>query len=144
MKNILRVTLLCTTAIGVVLSVGFYLFRDRMISLFINDPEVIQYGSIMVIGSMIAGPLQGVLQLSISYLQGTGSVTMATGFSLFRQLIHILLLAMMNAAFGFMGLVFSSSATTFVCAVAGVALCAVQIRKNGFSFANSMTEKQKD
>lgn len=144
MKNILLVTLLCTTAIGVVLSVGFYLFRDRMISLFINDPEVIQYGSIMVIGSMIAGPLHGVLQLSISYLQGTGSVTMATGFSLFRQLIHILLLAMMNAVFGFMGLVFSSSATTFVCAVAGVALCAVQIRKNGFSFANLMTEKQKD
>lgn len=144
MKNILRVTLLCTTAIGIALSIGFYVFRDGLISLFINDPEVIQYGSIMVIGSMIAGPLHGILQLSISYLQGTGSVTMATGFSLFRQLVHILLLAMMNAAFGFMGLVFSSSATTFVCAVAGVALCVVQIRKNGFSFANSMTEKQND
>ena len=144
MKNILRVTLLCTTAIGIALSIGFYVFRDGLISLFINDPEVIKYGSIMVIGSMIAGPLHGILQLSISYLQGTGSVTMATGFSLFRQLIHILLLALMNAAFGFMGLVFSSSATTFVCAATGVALCAVQIRKNGFSFANSMTEKQND
>ena len=144
MKNILRVTLLCTTAIGIALSIGFYVFRDGLISLFINDPEVIKYGSIMVIGSMIAGPLHGILQLSISYLQGTGSVTMATGFSLFRQLIHILLLALMNAAFGFMGLVFSSSATTFVCAATGVALCAVQIRKNGFSFASSMTEKQND
>lgn len=144
MKNILRVTLLCTTAISIALSIGFYVFRDGLISLFINDPEVIKYGSIMVIGSMIAGPLHGILQLSISYLQGTESVTMATGFSLFRQLVHILLLAMMNAAFGFMGLVFSSSATTFVCAVAGVALCVVQIRKNGFSFANSMTEKQND
>ena len=144
MKNILRVTLLCTTAIGIALSIGFYVFRDGLISLFINDPEVIKYGSIMVIGSMIAGPLHGILQLSISYLQGTGSVTMATGFSLFRQLIHILLLALMNAAFGFMGLVFSSSATTFVCAATGVVLCAVQIRKNGFSFASSMTEKQND
>ena len=140
MRNILRVTLLLTTVIGIALSIGFYLFRDRVIALFLNDPEVIQYGSIMILGTMIGGPFQGVLQLSISYLQGTGSVASATGFALFRQLIHILLLIAMNALFGFMGLVFSSSVTTVLCSAVGVFLCFLQYRNQYADSANQQTE----
>lgn len=123
MRRILSVTAIVTTAIGALLSVGFYLFRDTVIAVFIDDADVIQYGSVMILGTMVAGPVHGILQLCISYLQGTGKVTLATGFSLFRQAVHIALLAGMNALFGFMGLVFSSAATTYVCAIAGVLLC---------------------
>ena len=35
----------------------------------------------------------------------------------------------LNALFGFMGLVYSSSATTLVCAVIGVVLCLWQMRQ---------------
>ena len=140
MQNILRVTLLLSTAIGITLSFGFYLFRDQVIAVFLNDEEVIRYGSIMIIGTMIGGPFQGLLQLSISFLQGTGSVGVATGFTLLRQLIHVLLLIMMNVLFGFMGLVFSSSATTILCTATGVFLCFLQIRKQYADSANQQTE----
>ncbi len=129
MKRILTAALLVTTALGTVLAAGFALFRNQMVAVFIRDPEVVQYGSVMVAASMLAGPVHGLLQLCISYLQGTGRVTVATLFSLFRQFVHIALLAAMNTAFGFMGLVFSAPATTYVCALFGVALCLWQFRK---------------
>ena len=128
MRQLLRTTLLVTTALGTLIAAGFALFRDPLVALFINDAEVVQYGSIMVVGSMLAGPIHGLLQLSIAYLQGTGRVTVATLFSLFRQLIHLVLLVGLNTLFGFMGLVYSSSVTTLVCAVIGVVLCLWQLR----------------
>lgn len=141
MRHILRVTLLSTTVIGIALSVVGGLFREPLMSLFLNDEEVIRYGSVMVLCSLVGGPFQGLLQLSISYLQGTGSVSAATGFSLFRQIVHILLLVGMNALFGFMGLAFSSSVTTILCAVAGVLLCGWQAKKR-WDAANQHTGKQ--
>lgn len=128
MRQLLRTTLFVTTALGTLIAIGFTLFRDPLVALFINDAEVVQYGSIMVVGSMLAGPIHGLLQLSIAYLQGTGRVTVATLFSLFRQFVHIALLVALHTLFGFMGLVYSSSATTFVCAVIGVVLCLWQLR----------------
>lgn len=128
MRQLLRTTLFVTTALGTLIAIGFTLFRDPLVALFINDAEVVQYGSIMVVGSMLAGPIHGLLQLCISYLQGTGRVTVATLFSLFRQVVHLVLLVGLNTLFGFMGLVFSSAATTFVCAVIGVVLCLWQLR----------------
>ncbi len=129
MRQLLRTTLLVTTALGALIAAGFALFRDSLVALFINDAEVVQYGSIMVVGSMLAGPIHGLLQLSIAYLQGTGRVTVATLFSMFRQLVHLVLLVGLNTLFGFMGLVYSSSATTLVCAVIGVVLCLWQMRQ---------------
>ena len=140
MRRILRVTLLSTTAIGVALSIVGGLFRKPLMSLFLHDEEVIRYGSVMMLCSLVGGPFQGLLQLSISYLQGTGSVSVATGFALFRQIVHILLLVGMNALFGFIGLAFSSSATTILCAAAGVWLCLRQANKNRQNAANQRTK----
>lgn len=103
------------------------------------DAEVIRYGSVMVLGSLAGGPFQGVLQLSIVYLQGTGNVSAATGFAVFRQIAHHLLLVGMNVLFGFMGLVFSSSATTILCAATGVLLCRRQIVNARTNMTNQQT-----
>ena len=139
MRRILRVALLSTTAIGILLSVAGAVFRNPLIALFINDAEVIRYGSVMVLGSLAGGPFQGVLQLSIVYLQGTGNVSAATGFVVFRQIAHLLLLVGMNVLFGFIGLVFSASATTILCAATGVLLCRRQIVNARTNMTNQQT-----
>ena len=139
MRRILRVALLSTTAIGILLSVAGAVFRNPLIALFINDAEVIRYGSVMVLGSLAGGPFQGVLQLSIVYLQGTGNVSAATGFAVFRQIAHLLLLVGMNVLFGFIGLVFSASATTILCAATGVLLCRRQIVNARTNMTNQQT-----
>lgn len=123
LKNLLRVTALVTTSLGLGLSILIFLFRDQMIAFFIQDEAVVTYGRIMILGSMVGGPLQGATQLSAAYLQGTGSVTTASIYALLRQVLHVALLVGMHALLGFWGVAFSGSATTLCCAVLGIGLC---------------------
>lgn len=123
LKNLLRVTALVTTSLGLALSLLIFLFRDQMIAFFIQDEAVVTYGRIMILGSMVGGPLQGATQLSAAYLQGTGSVTTASIYALLRQVLHVALLVGMHALLGFWGVAFSGSATTLCCAVLGIGLC---------------------
>ncbi len=123
LRKLIRVTALITTSIGMGLSVFIFLFRDQMIAFFIRDEAVVTYGRIMILGSMVGGPLQGATQLSAAYLQGTGGVTTASVYSLLRQVLHVVLLVSMYSLLGFWGVAFSGSATTFCCAVLGIGLC---------------------
>jgi len=124
LKNLLCSTAVTTTVIGVILSILFYVFRDKVIALFIEDDEVIRYGRQMILGCMISGPVQGIYQLCTSYLQGTGSVALSSVLAVSRQALHIPILIVANAVFGFMGLVFSPSVSTYLCVCIGLGLCA--------------------
>ncbi len=129
LRDILKVTALTTTVIGVVLSILFYVFRDTVIRIFIDDPAVILYGSQMVLGAMISGPVQGIYQLCTSYLQATGSVSLSTLLAAARQAAQIPLLILGNTLFGFIGVIYSSSIATFLCVGLGLGLCLLWSRK---------------
>ncbi len=129
LRDILRVTAITTTVIGVVLSVLFYVFRDTVIRVFIKDAAVILYGSQMVLGTMISGPVQGIYQLCTSYLQATGSVSLSTLLAAARQAVQIPLLILGNALLGFIGVIYSSSIATFLCVGLGLGLCLLWSRK---------------
>ena len=131
LRSVMRVTTATTTCIGVLFSLIIFLFRDQLIAAFIRDAEVVEYGRIMILGSMVGGPLQGLTQVSAVYLQGTGSVSMASAYSLLRQVLHVALLVGLHALFGFWGIAFSGSATTLSCAVLGLGMCLVWSRKVG-------------
>ena len=129
LREIVRVTAVTTTVIGVILSVVFYVFRDGVIRAFIDDPSVAGYGSQMILGTMISGPVQGLYQLCTSYLQGTGSVTLSTLLATSRQAVHIPLLVAGNAALGFIGVVYSSSVATFLCVGLGIWMCVLHAKR---------------
>ena len=126
---LLRVTCTVSTIIGTLLAVTFFLFRDVLVAVFIDDPEVIIFGSQMVLGCVVSGPVQGIYQLSTNYLQGTGSVTSATTLAVLRQALHIPIMIAANYLFGFLGLVYSASVATFLCAFIGLAMCAHKNKK---------------
>ena len=128
---LLGVTGTVSVIIGSVLAVVFFVFRDALVATFIDDPEVIIYGGQMVLGCVVSGPVQGIYQLSTNYLQGTGSVTSATTLAVLRQALHIPIMIAANHLFGFLGLVYSASVATFLCAFIGLAMCAHKKRKSG-------------
>ncbi len=133
LRGIIRVTAVTTTVIGFILSIVFYVFRDGVIAAFIDDSSVVAYGSQMILGTMISGPVQGIYQLCTSYLQATGSVGLSTLLATARQAVHIPLLVAGNIWFGFIGVVYSSSIATFICVGLGIWLCALhakRIRRN--------------
>lgn len=126
---LLGVTGMVSVIIGSVFAVVFFVFRDALVATFIDDPEVIIYGGQMVLGCVVSGPVQGIYQLSTNYLQGTGSVTSATTLAVLRQALHIPIMIAANYLFGFLGLVYSASVATFLCAFIGLAMCAHKNKK---------------
>ncbi len=129
LDRLLRVTGTVTVVIGSLLAVGFFLFRDSLVAAFLKDPEVIVYGGQMVLGCVISGPVQGIYQLSTNYLQGIGSVPLATTLAILRQALHIPIMIAANFLFGFLGLVYSGAVATFLCAFIGLAMCLLKNRK---------------
>lgn len=129
LDRLLRVTGGVTMLIGTILAVVFFLMRDSLVAVFLDDPDVIVYGGQMVLGCVLSGPVQGIYQLSTNYLQGTGSVTMATVLAVLRQALHIPIMILGNFLFGFLGVVYSAAVATFLCAFIGLLLSRLQSRK---------------
>ncbi len=129
LAHLLRVTGTTTVVIGSVLAVVFFLFRDNLIAVFLKDSEVIRYGAQMILGCVISGPVQGIYQLGTNYLQGVGSVSLATALSVLRQALHIPIMVVANKLFGFLGLVYSASIATFLCAFIALIMCLAISRK---------------
>lgn len=129
LDRLMRVTGTVSVIIGSALAVVFLIFRDALVAAFIEDQEVIIYGAQMVLGCVISGPVQGIYQLSTNYLQGTGSVSAATTLAVLRQALHIPIMIAANYLFGFLGLVYSASLATFLCAFIGLILCRQKNKK---------------
>ncbi len=120
LRQLLRFTGIVTVVLAVGMSVGFFFFRDSFVASFLNDPEVIELGRLMVLGCVVTTPLIAVYQLCFTYLQSTGNVTAATVTSLMRQgLVYVPALYLMEFAFGLTGIVFTAAVADAVsCAVA--------------------------
>ena len=129
MSLLLKSTALTTVIIGSIIAALNILMRDTLVSIFIDDPDVIRYGRQMVTCSMLSGPFQGIYQLSTTFLQATGNFILATGMAILRQVVFVPILLLCNLMFGFDGLVFSSSISTILCTLIGVAVCFIWIKK---------------
>lgn len=129
LDKLLKVTGGVSVVIGSALAVVFFLMRDSLVAVFLDDPDVIVYGGQMVLGCVLSGPVQGIYQLSTNYLQGTGSVTMATVLAVLRQALHIPIMILGNFLFGFLGVVYSAAVATFLCAFIGLILSRIQSNK---------------
>lgn len=74
-------TLVCGTLLS-----GIYIgFAPQVIRVFIDDAQVIEYGADMLVATSLAGPILGLLFLTINSLQAMDRPIPATLLSLFRQ-----------------------------------------------------------
>lgn len=102
----------CCLICGVLLSAVYILFRAQIIQIFINDAEVIAYGIPMLVGYTISGPVIGLLFMNMNVIQTLNHPMPATLLSLFRQgILLIPLLYILNALFGFTGVILAQSIT---------------------------------
>ena len=112
------------TLLSTALGAGFLLGREVFVTAFLDDPRILEYGKLMVLGSMVASPLYGIYQLCSVYLQGTGKVTFATLTALLQKgIFYLPVLYLLEAPFGLVGLVFAGTVTDVLSTAAGVALC---------------------
>lgn len=121
MYAIIRNTGIFTVVLGFVLSAFCYIARTPIISAFIDNEEVIEYGQIMVLASICTGPIYGIYQLCQTFMQATGQAAYATFTAMLDKGIFFLpILFLMNHAFHMYGIAFSAAVTlVFALAVGG-------------------------
>ncbi len=128
--EILKKTTGLAVIAGTVLSLICLLFRDQLISIFLNDPEVLTIGRICLLASVVIGPFYGFYQISTTYLQASGKSRPAIIVSLLEKgLIYIPVLLIMKLVFGMYGIVFAGTVTTVLSAVAALRFCYKDFRK---------------
>ncbi len=123
MRSIIRNTAVFTFCLGTLLSILCYLFRNAVIGSFIDNAEVIAYGQVFILASIIIGPFYGIYQLCQAFLQATGKASYATFTALLdKGLFYLPLLFLLSHLFGLMGIIFSHAATLFFSLLVGLAL----------------------
>ena len=126
MNWVVRQTLKFTMVLGTILAVFVFCVRDTVVAVFIDNAEVIAYGRMFVLASVLVGPIYGILQTCQNFLQATGKSNYAILVSsLDKGLVYLPVLFILNQMFGAYGIAFSSAVTTVV-SVAAAALLALR------------------
>lgn len=108
----------CCVIVGIASTVLFFVLREPIIRLFINDSDVIHYGVSMLVAYMISGPVIGLLFMNMNCMQSVGSALPATVLSVLRQgVLLIPLLYLLNALFGLDGVIFGQGLTDYIAVV---------------------------
>ena len=112
--------------VGILATLLYFVLREPIIRLFIDDDEVVRYGVEMLTAYMLSGPVIGFLFVNMNSLQSVGHALEATVLSVLRKgVLLIPLLYLMQACFGLTGVIFGQSVTDYI----AVALSAVLWRK---------------
>lgn len=128
--DIMKFSAVFSVTIGLILTVVYIGFSKEIIELFIQDREVIEYGAKMLIATSLAGPILGVMFLSINGMQAINNPFPATMLSLARQgLLFIPLLFVMNSFLGLTGVNFTQTVADYISIVIGVFLFYKSLRR---------------
>lgn len=114
-KAILKFSAILTVIIGTVLTIIYVVFSQNVVQVFINDQDVIFYGKDMLIATSLAGPVLGVLFLSINSMQAMECSFYATLLSICRQgMIFIPLLYILDMIWGLTGINFTQTVADYI------------------------------
>ena len=100
----------------------FYLvFRENVIAVFINDPEVISLGVKMLTAVMSPGPVIGIMFVLNFAFQAMGKGVQSMILSVSRQgLVYVPLLFILNKFVGLEGIIWAQATADFFCVALSV------------------------
>ena len=111
-------------AVATLMSAVFFLFREQFVAAFSSDAEIISLGKTMMLGTLLAVPVEGVYHMCSTFLQATGKVSFATLTSLMQKgLVFLPVLLLMERLFGLNGIIFSNAVTTLISTGIALLLC---------------------
>lgn len=144
-SSVLRFSGVLTILCGSVLTAVYILFRSQIIRLFIDDAQVVQYGSKMLLATSLAGPILGLLFLAINSMQALDRPLPATLLSLCRQgLFFIPLLFSLNHLFGLDGINFTQTVSDYLAVFIALKLLSSSVKSinkscpSGFSACSEL------
>lgn len=108
----------CCLVTGIASTALYFILREPIIRIFINDDSVVQYGVEMLIAYMVSGPVIGILFVNMNSMQSVGKALPATILSILRQgILLIPLLYILRAVFGLNGVIFGQAVTDYIAVI---------------------------
>ena len=110
--------------VAALMSAVFFLLREQFVAAFSSDAEIISLGKTMMLGTLLAVPVEGVYHMCSTFLQATGKVSFATLTSLMQKgLVFLPVLLLMEKLFALDGIIFSNAVTTLISTGIALLLC---------------------
>ena len=128
-RQVERFTKKCCLVVGVLATALYFVLREPIIRIFIDDDQVVAYGVQMLIAYMVSGPVIGILFVNMNCMQSVGHALGATVLSILRQgVLLIPLLYLLEAFLGLNGIIFGQSVTDYIAVILSVEMWA-KVRK---------------
>lgn len=128
--GILKFSGVLTILCGSLLTIGYIVFSKQIMGVFIDNSEVIQYGIPMLIATSLAGPVLGILFLSMNSMQALDRPLPATILSLCRQgLFFIPLLFILKQLFGLNGISYTQTVSDYLAILIAVFMLFSSVKK---------------
>ena len=122
-RGVERYTKKCCLVAGIAATVLYFVFREPIIRLFINNEGVVAYGVEMLVAYMLSGPVIGLLFVNMNCMQPVGHAFPATVLSVLRQgILLIPLLYLLRFLFGLDGVILGQSVTDYIAVILSVVL----------------------
>lgn len=132
LKSAFMFSLQIAFAIGVVCLVLFTIEAEAMITVFLNDPEVIEYGVEMLRVQVRTAPLLGIIYLVTNLMQVANRGKTALFLSICRQgFTFIPAIFILDSMFGFHGLIWAQPVSDMISVVLAVILCGTFFKSLG-------------
>ena len=122
-RQVERFTKKCCLVVGVLATALYFVLREPIIRIFIDDDQVVAYGVQMLIAYMVSGPVIGILFVNMNCMQSVGHALGATVLSILRQgVLLIPLLYLLEAFLGLNGIIFGQSVTDYIAVILSVGM----------------------
>ena len=123
LKNATNFSILCTLAIGTLMTIVCFIFAKPIIQFFLNDSNIMDIGILMVHALMLSAPVLGILFIYASALQAMGKAVASLVLSLSRQgLVFIPLLFILDPMFGLQGIIYAQPVADIISIVMGAVM----------------------
>lgn len=130
MKKSVRFGMVCNVIIGASVTVFYIVFRRQVIRMFIDNPDVIDYGVKMLTALMAPGAVLGIMFIINFAFQGMGKGMQSLILAAGRQgLIYLPMLFVMDKFIGLEGLIWAQPVADFVCIVLSLIMFSVTIKE---------------
>ncbi|MGN1201763.1 MAG: MATE family efflux transporter [Eubacterium sp.] len=129
MRKCLTFGICCNIIIGTVMMLFYLVFRENVISMFIDNREVIELGVKMITALMTSGPVIGIMFVLNFSFQGMGKGMQSLILSVGRQgLVYIPLLFILNKTVGLEGIIWAQAAADFFCVALSLVMYAIVMK----------------
>lgn len=111
----------CCLVTGIAATALYFVLREPIIRLFIDDEGVVAYGVEMLVAYMLSGPVIGLLFVNMNCMQSVGHAFPATVLSVLRQgILLIPLLYLLRFLFGLNGVILGQSVTDYIAVILSI------------------------